>query len=109
MGSGLISIAMTGINAAQTGLLTTSNNIANMSAEGYTRQRIVQASNPTVMTGAGGIGQGTHVVTVERMYNQALNKQVLSARPASVRWILTTPRFPRSTTCWPIRTPALHR
>ncbi|WP_170291432.1 flagellar hook-associated protein FlgK [Dechloromonas hortensis] len=80
MGSGLISIAMTGINAAQTGLLTTSNNIANMSAEGYTRQRIVQASNPTVMTGAGGIGQGTHVVTVERMYNQALNKQVLSAQ-----------------------------
>lgn len=80
MGSGLISIAMTGINAAQAGLLTTSNNIANASTEGYTRQRIVQASNATVMTGAGGIGQGTHVVTVERMYSQALTKQVLSAQ-----------------------------
>jgi len=77
---GLISIAMTGINAAQAGLLTTSNNIANLSTEGYTRQRTVQASNITVMTGAGGIGQGTHVVTIERMYSQALTKQVLSAQ-----------------------------
>lgn len=80
MGSGLISIAMSGINAAQLGLLTTSNNIANASTEGYTRQRTVQASNTTVMTGAGGIGQGTHVVTVERLYSQALTKQVLSAQ-----------------------------
>jgi flagellar hook-associated protein 1 FlgK len=34
MGSGLISIAMTGINAAQAGLLTTGNNISNLSTEG---------------------------------------------------------------------------
>ena len=72
MGSGLISIAMTGINAAQAGLLTTGNNISNLSTEGYTRQRTLQASNPSVMTGAGGIGQGVHVVTVERMFSQAL-------------------------------------
>lgn len=77
---GLISIAVTGINAAQAGLLTTSNNISNLSTAGYTRQRVVQASNPTIMTGAGGIGQGTHVVTVERMYSEALTKQVLSAQ-----------------------------
>lgn len=80
MGSGLISIAMTGINAAQAGLLTTSNNIANLSTEGYTRQRTIQASNPTVMTGAGGIGQGVHVVTVQRMFSQALTTQVLNAQ-----------------------------
>lgn len=80
MGSGLISIAMTGIGAAQAGLLATSNNIANLSTEGYNRQRVLQASNPTVMTGAGGFGQGVHVVTVERMYSEALTKQVLSAQ-----------------------------
>ena len=80
MGSGLISIAMTGINAAQAGLLTTSNNISNLSTEGYTRQRTIQASNPTVMTGAGGIGQGVHVVTVQRMFSQALTTQVLNAQ-----------------------------
>src|SRR5574343_111344 len=32
------------------------------------------------MNGAGGFGQGTHVVTVERMYSDALTKQVLSAQ-----------------------------
>lgn len=80
MGSGLISIAMTGINAAQAGLLTTGNNISNLSTEGYTRQRTIQASNSSVMTGAGAIGQGTHVVTVERMYSQALSTQVLNAQ-----------------------------
>lgn len=80
MASGLLSIAMTGINSAQTGLMTTSNNIANLNTEGYNRQRIIQASNFTVMTGAGGLGQGSHVVTVERMYSQALDKQVLTAQ-----------------------------
>ena len=78
--SGLISIAVTGINAAQMGLMTTSNNISNASTDGYTRQRVVQASNPTVMTGAGGLGEGVHVTTVERQYSQALNNQVLSAQ-----------------------------
>lgn len=80
MASGLLSIAMTGINSAQSGLMTTSNNIANLNTEGYNRQRIIQASNFTVMTGAGGLGQGSHVVTVERMYSQALDKQVLTAQ-----------------------------
>ncbi|MCG2578845.1 flagellar hook-associated protein FlgK [Dechloromonas sp. XY25] len=80
MASGLLSIAMTGINAAQAGLMTTSNNISNLNTEGYNRQRIIQASNFTVMTGAGGLGQGAHVVTVERMYSQALDKQVLTAQ-----------------------------
>lgn len=80
MASGLLSIAMTGINSAQSGLMTTSNNIANLNTEGYNRQRIIQASNFTVMTGAGGLGQGSHVITVERMYSQALNKQVLNAQ-----------------------------
>lgn len=80
MGSGLISIAITGINAAQAGLMTTSNNITNESTDGYTRQRVVQASNSSIMTGAGAIGQGTHVVTIERLYSATLTKQVLNAQ-----------------------------
>ncbi len=80
MASGLLSIAMTGINAAQMALTTTSNNISNQNTAGYTLQRTVQSSNPTIMTGSGGLGQGTNVVTVERMYSQALTNQVLSAQ-----------------------------
>jgi flagellar hook-associated protein 1 len=80
MGSGLISIAVTGINAAQLALTTTGNNITNASTEGYSRQRVVQASNSSVMTGSGAIGEGTHVVTIERLYSQTLTKQVLNAQ-----------------------------
>lgn len=80
MASGLISIAVTGINAAQVGLLTTGNNITNASSDGYSRQRVIQSSNPTVMTGAGGIGQGTHVQTIARIYSQAVTTQVLNAQ-----------------------------
>jgi flagellar hook-associated protein 1 len=80
MGSGLISIAVTGINAAQLALTTTSNNISNASTEGYSRQRVVQASNASVMTGSGAVGEGTHVVTIERLYSQTLTTQVLNAQ-----------------------------
>jgi flagellar hook-associated protein 1 len=80
MGSGLISIAVSGINAAQLALVTTGNNISNVSTEGYSRQRVVQASSGSVMTGSGAVGEGTHVVTVERLYSQALSTQVLNAQ-----------------------------
>ena len=36
--SGALSIAMTGMSAAQAGLRVTSNNIANQGVEGYARQ-----------------------------------------------------------------------
>ncbi len=73
------SIGVSGLNAAQVGLLTTSHNIANASTPGYNRQEIVQGVNPPLFTGAGFVGQGTHVQTVKRIYDQFLSRQVLSA------------------------------
>lgn len=70
------SINVTGLNAAQMALVTTSHNIANASTPGYSRQRIVQANNNPMMTGSGALGQGTHVSTVERMYSRFLTEQV---------------------------------
>lgn len=75
-----LSIGVTGLNAAMVGLTTTSHNIANASTPGYNRQTIVQASNFSTLTGAGFIGQGTHVETVKRVYSQYLTQQVLSAQ-----------------------------
>jgi flagellar hook-associated protein 1 FlgK len=46
---------------------------------GYSRQQIVQGTNVPLFTGAGFVGQGTHVETVRRIYDQFLNRQVLSA------------------------------
>jgi flagellar hook-associated protein 1 FlgK len=76
---GILTIGITGLAAAQSGLVTTSHNIANASVEGYSRQSIVQSSQTGVSSGSGFFGQGTQVETVKRSYNQYLTQQVMSA------------------------------
>lgn len=78
-----LSIGVTGLTAASIGLTTASHNIANASTPGYNRQTIVQGTNFSVLTGAGFIGQGTHVETVKRVYSQFLSDQVLSAQTSA--------------------------
>ena len=80
MSTSLLSIGMTGLNAAQSGILTTGNNIANASTPGYNREQIVQTTAIPNLTGGGFIGQGTNVQTVTRSYSQYLNTQLLSAQ-----------------------------
>ncbi|MBS1189623.1 MAG: flagellar hook-associated protein FlgK [Rhodocyclaceae bacterium] len=76
MSTGIIGIGVTGLQAAQLGLLTSEHNITNANTPGYTRQRTIQAANLPIMSGAGAIGQGTHVATVERMYSDFLAGQL---------------------------------
>lgn len=75
----IFSIGVSGLNAAQAGMLTTNHNIANASTAGYSRQQIVQGTNTPVFSGVGFLGQGTNVQTVKRIYDQFLGSQVLSA------------------------------
>lgn len=77
--SSLLSIGITGLNAAQAGLVTTGHNISNASTDGYSRQTIVQTTQQPMFTGAGFFGQGTRVETVKRIYSEYLTQQVLSA------------------------------
>ncbi|HMV17679.1 MAG TPA: flagellar hook-associated protein FlgK [Rhodocyclaceae bacterium] len=79
MGTSLFSIGLTGLNAAQAGLSTTSHNIANVGTAGYSRQSITQSTNPAQFTGGGFLGEGTKVDTVKRAYDDFLTRQVLSA------------------------------
>ena len=72
----LLSIGVTGINAAQLGLMTTGNNISNVNTDGYSRQRISQSTNLSIGTGAGYIGMGTNVSTISRVYNSVLTNQI---------------------------------
>jgi flagellar hook-associated protein 1 FlgK len=80
MSTGLFSIGVSGLSAAQLGLSVTEHNVTNASTPGYTRQRTVQATNIAVNTGAGALGQGVHVQTIERMYDRFLTAQVNSAQ-----------------------------
>lgn len=80
MSTGIFSIGVSGIAAAQLGLLATEHNVVNANTPGYTRQRTVQATNVAVNTGAGALGQGVHVATIERMYDRFLTGQVNTAQ-----------------------------
>jgi len=80
MGTSIFNIGVSGLSAAQAGLLTTGHNISNATTPGFNRQQAVQSTNTPQFTGAGFVGQGTNVVTVKRIYNQFLAAQTLSAQ-----------------------------
>lgn len=75
-----LSIGVSGLNAAMVGITTTSHNIANVSTPGYNRQVVIQASNGSLLSGAGFVGQGTHVDNIKRVYSGYLTQQVLTAQ-----------------------------
>lgn len=75
----IFNVGVSGLGAAQAGILTTSHNITNASTPGYNRQQILQTTNTPMFTGAGYVGQGTSVETIRRIYDRQLNEQVLSA------------------------------
>lgn len=79
MGSSVLSIGVSGLNAAQMGLSVAGHNIANAATPGFSRQNIVQGTNIAVQSGSGYLGQGTNVQTVKRVYSDFLAKQVMSA------------------------------
>jgi flagellar hook-associated protein 1 FlgK len=80
MGSSVFNIGVSGLAAAQAGLLTTGHNISNATTPGFNRQLSVQSTQTPQLTGAGFFGQGTTVETVKRIYNQYLSGQVMTAQ-----------------------------
>ena len=73
--------AASGLQAAQAGLRTTSDNIANVNTPGYVRKTIDQ--KPLVV---GGMGMGVEVSGVKRITDQYLQMATLSATSDSKRW-----------------------
>jgi flagellar hook-associated protein 1 FlgK len=73
--------AASGLIAAQTGLRTVSDNIANVNTPGYVRKTVNQ--QPLVV---GGMGMGVEVSGVKRVTDQYLQIATLSATADSSRW-----------------------
>ena len=71
----VLSTGLSALRATQRGLDTTSHNIANVSTDGYTRQRVEFQSRPAESSGSGWIGTGVQVSTVRRVYDQFLVQQ----------------------------------
>lgn len=72
----IYSIGLSGLNAAQTALKTTSNNISNVYTPGYNRETTILKGN--------GVEPGIHVSTVERQFNAYVATQ-LNASISSTR------------------------
>ena len=80
MGTNIFNIGVSGLNAAQAGLLTTGHNISNATTAGFNRQQAIQTTNTPQFTGAGFLGQGTSIQTIRRIYDGYLSSQVLSTQ-----------------------------
>ncbi len=76
MASGIFGIGISGLTAAQAGLVTTGHNIANASTPGFHRQETVQSNATPHYTGAGFIGSGVQVDVVRRIYSDFLESQM---------------------------------
>jgi flagellar hook-associated protein 1 FlgK len=76
---GVLEIGTSALRAAYAQLQTTGNNIANAATPGYVRQRVVLAEATTTFNGAGFMGRGVDVQTVEREYNAFLTREVYLA------------------------------
>jgi len=75
----MLQIGLTGLMAARYHLDTASHNIANAHTDGYSRQRVTQSTQFPEYAGFGYIGRGTLLVGVERLYDQFLQGNLLSA------------------------------
>jgi len=79
----ILSIAQSGLHAAQAGINTTGQNIANVSTPGYSRQIVEQQPSPSVQYGLTSVGQGTNVTGINRIYSEFLAVQANTARTTS--------------------------
>ena len=77
----VLSNASSGLIAAQAGLRTASDNIANVNTPGYVRKAIDQTHRII-----GGVGAGTEVSGVHRIVDQFLVSAGLSATATASRW-----------------------
>ncbi len=76
--SGLIGIGLSGLRAHQTALSVTGNNVANTNTPGYSRQEAVFVDNPSLLNGAGFIGQGVSLSTIRRNAEDFITSQLRS-------------------------------
>jgi flagellar hook-associated protein 1 FlgK len=80
MATSIFGIGVSGLNAAQAGLLVTGHNITNAATDGFHRQEAVQGTQTPQETGAGFFGKGVTVDTVRRAYSQFLDNALLQAQ-----------------------------
>lgn len=86
MASGILGIALTGLNAAQAGIRTTEHNISNVNTAGYRRQEVDYSAAQPIYTPSGYFGSGVGVDTVRSLYSQYLDNEALRSQTQLSRY-----------------------
>lgn len=82
MASGMLGTAITGLQAFQRSLETTSHNISNVNTDGYSRQRVDLVTKKEQMIGVGFLGTGVSIDNISRSYDQFIVSQLRSSTAA---------------------------
>ncbi|MDQ5911313.1 MAG: Flagellar hook-associated protein 1, partial [Pseudomonadota bacterium] len=72
----ILRVSVTGLNAARTGMATTSHNIANVNTPYYSRQRIEQGTQTPEKYPYGYMGRGTDIESISRSIDEFVMKQM---------------------------------
>jgi len=72
----MFDIGKSGMMTSKGSLSTTSHNIANVNTEGFSRQQVEQAANPTISTGKLTFGTGVHMKSVSRINDDFLGHRI---------------------------------
>ena len=79
----LLNIGVSGLLAFQRNLATTSHNISNVNTPGYSRQRVELGTRSPQFAGAGYLGNGVQVSSVQRVYDSFLTSQIRTGTSAN--------------------------
>ena len=64
-----LNIGYTGLNVAQVGVNTTSQNISNAETDGYSRQRVVVEAATPLSLAPGNVGNGAQIMDIKRIFD----------------------------------------
>lgn len=73
---GILNTSVSGLLTTQRALATTAHNIANVNTPGYSRQTVEVKVREAQFTGAGYLGKGVEVGSVQRIHSQYLTEQL---------------------------------
>ena len=73
----VFNMATTGINMARVAIEVTSENIANVNTQGYSRQRVNFETGPVINFGSYSIGTGVQLAGVQRFHDELLQLQIV--------------------------------
>jgi len=82
----MFEVGRRGLQAQQTNMAITGNNIANVHTEGYTRQRVELESMTPLQVGGFGIESGVLDDTIRRLRDTFFDIQMRNENPSLARW-----------------------